>query len=205
MQGIRENEKAHHPIDTTHLLEFILGKISKANFVVKVLLPALDAAVDTNGDVALLTDDTAVAASLVASSQVCEGISKIVKLGTLKDLGRHVVLEPEHLGHLHLDAHLAANVLEKLVLGVVDLLGLLDRSMVKPQNDVPVVAVICKVRPCDGQRLIGIVGENSEGAGGVKANALDLGRVDGRLADDPADTFADALPDVCGRLLLGAG
>ena len=173
--------------------------------MVKVLLPALDAAVDADGDIALLTDNAAVAASLVAGGQVCESISKIIKLGALKGLGRHVVLEPEHLGHLHLDAHLAANVLEELVLGVVDLFSLFNRSMVEPQNDVPVVAIIGKVGPCNRQRLIGIMGENSEGAGGVKANALDLGRVDGRLADNSADTFADALPDVCGRLLLGEG
>ena len=147
--------------------------------MVKVLLPALDAAVDADGDIALLTDNTAVAASLVAGGQVCESISKIIKLGALKDLGWHVVLEPEHLGHLHLDAHLAANILEELVLGVVDLLGLFNRPMVEPKNDVPVVAIVGKVRPCDRQRLIGIMGENSEGAGGVKANALDLGRVDG--------------------------
>lgn len=116
-----------------------------------------------------------------------------------------MVLEPEDLGHLHLDAHLSANVLEELVVGVVDLFGLFDGSMVEPQDDVAVVAIVGEVRSGNGQRLVSVVSKDSKRAGGVEANALDAGRVNGGLADNATDAFAYALPDICGRLLLGEG
>jgi hypothetical protein len=198
----RKYEKAHHPVDTAHLLEVILGKVTETNVMVEVFLPTLDAAVDANRDVALLANNTAVAASLVASSQVSESICKIVELGTLKHLWGHMVLEPEDFGHLHLDAHLSTNVLEELVVGVVDLFGLFDRSVVEPQDDIAVVAIICEVRSGDRKGLVSVVSEDGKRAGGVEANALDAGGVDGGLADNATDTFADALPDICGGLFL---
>jgi hypothetical protein len=155
------------------LLEVVLGKVVKTNLMVEVLLPTLDATVDTHRDIALLANNTAVATSLVASSQVCKSIGKIIELGTCEQLRRHVVLEPENLGHLHFNAHLSTNILEKLVLGVVDLFGLFNRSVIEPENDVPVIAIVCEVWAGDGEWFVGVVGEDSERAGGVKANALD--------------------------------
>jgi len=195
-------KKAHHPVDTTHLLEVVLGKIVKANLMVEVFLPTLDATIDTHWDEALLADNTAVATGLVASSQVGESISKIIELGTCEQLRRHVVLEPEHLWHLHLNAHFSTNIFEKLVLSVVDLLALFDRSVIEPQDDVAVIAIICEVWAGDGERLVGVVGEDGKRAGSIKANALDARGVDCGLADNAADTFADALPDICGGLFL---
>lgn len=88
------------------------------------------------------------------------------------------------------------------MLSVVDLLGLFDRSVIEPQDDVAVIAIICEVWTGDGERLVGVVGEDGKRASSIKANALDARRVDCGLADDAADTFADALPDVCGGLFL---
>jgi hypothetical protein len=198
-------KKAHHPIDTTHLLEIVLGKVAEANIMVEIFLPALDTTINAYRDIALLANNTAVATSFVASGQVCESICKIVELGTLEQLGRHVVLEPEDLGHLHLDAHLSADILEELVLGIVDLLGLFNGPVVEPQNDVAVVTVVCEVRSGNRERLVGVVSEDGQRAGGIEANTLDAGRIDSRLANDTPDTFADALPDICGGLLLEKG
>lgn len=114
-----------------------------------------------------------------------------------------MVLEPEDFGHLHLDAHLSTNVLEELVVGVVNLFGLFDRSVVEPQDDVTVVSIVCKVRSGDRKWLVSVVSEDGKRAGGVEANALDAGGVDRGLADNTADTLTDALPDICGGLFLG--
>ena len=46
------------------------------------------------------------------------------------------------------------------------------------------------------------MGEDGKRASCIKANALDTRGVDCGLADDAADAFADALPDVCGGLFL---
>jgi hypothetical protein len=201
----KKYEKAHHPIDTTHLFKIVLGKVAEANIMVEIFLPALDTAINAYRYKALLANNTAVATSLVACGQVCESICKIIELGTLKQLGRHVVLEPEDLGHLHLDAHLSADVLEELVLGVVDLFGLFNGPVVEPQNDVAVVTIVCEVGSGNGERLVSVVSEYGQRAGGIEANALDAGWIDGRLANDTPDTFADALPDICGGLLLEKG
>lgn len=130
--------------------------------MVKVLLPALDTAVHADGDVALLTDGAAEAAGLVASGQVGEGIRQVVKLAAGKEIGGHVVLEPEDLGDLHFDAHLAADVLEQLVLGGVDLFRLLDRAVVKPQDNVAIVAIVGEIGAGDGDGLVGVVGKDGQ-------------------------------------------
>ena len=84
------------------------------------------------------------------------------------------------------------------MLGGVDLVRLLDGAVVQPEDDVAVVAIVGEVRAGDGDGLVGVGGEDGEGAGGVEADALDLGGVDGGLADDAADALADALPNVGG-------
>ncbi len=162
MNREKKKERAHHPVNASHALEIILDEISEANLVVKIFLPALDAAINADGNVALLANGAAEAARLVAGSQVSKGIRQIVKLAAGKEIGRHVVLEPEDLGDLHLDAHLAANVLEQLVVGGVDLFRLLDRAVVKPQDNVAVVAIVGEVGAGDGNGLVGVAGKDCE-------------------------------------------
>jgi hypothetical protein len=70
MRGGGEKEKAHHPVDAAHALEVILDQVAETDLIVKVLLPALDAAVDTNRHVTLLTNNTAVTAGFVSGGQV---------------------------------------------------------------------------------------------------------------------------------------
>src|SRR5687768_17301762 len=115
--------KAHHPVHATHALEVVLDQVAETNLLVKVLLPTLDTAINTNRDETLLTNGATEAPSLVASRQMGQSIRQIVKLALVPQLRRHVVLEPESLGDLHLDAHLATDVLEQLVTGRVDLLS----------------------------------------------------------------------------------
>lgn len=63
---------------------------------------------------------------------MCESVAQIVELAAVEQLLRHIVLQPQHLRYLHLDGHLAADVAEKVVVGSIDLLGLLHRAVVKP-------------------------------------------------------------------------
>lgn len=100
--------------------------------MVKVFLPALDTAVYANGDETLLADGTAEAARLVTGSQMSKSVCQVIKLAAVEQLRGHVVLEPQNLGDLHLDAHLAANILEQLVAGSVDLVRFLDWTVIKP-------------------------------------------------------------------------
>jgi hypothetical protein len=72
---------------------------------------------------------------------MCKSVAQIVELAAVKQFLRHVVLQPQHLGYLHLDGHLAADVAEKVVVGSIDLLCLLHRSVVKPQDYVAVIPV----------------------------------------------------------------
>ena len=147
---------AHHLINATHSLEVVLNKVIQANSVIEVLLPALYTAIHTDWDISLLADGAAEAAALVTRSNMGEGIAEVVKLGSCKELRRHVVLEPENLWDLHFDAHFASNVFEEVVVSAVDELGLLNRSVVEPQNDVSIIAIVLEVRPGNGDRLVGI-------------------------------------------------
>jgi hypothetical protein len=82
------------------------------------------------------------------------------------------------------------------VLGVIDLVRLFNGAVVKPQDDIAVVAIVVEIRACHRDGLIGIGREDGQGAGGVEADALDLLRVNGSLDDDATNTLADALPDI---------
>lgn len=88
------------------------------------------------------------------------------------------------------------------MVGVIDLLGLLNRSVVKPQDDISIVAIVCEIGTGDREGLVGIVSEDSKRAGGIEANSLDAGGVDSGFADHTADAFADALPNIRSRLFL---
>lgn len=193
---------SYHSVNATHALEVVLGQLAKTNGLKEVLLPALLTAINTDGHVALLADSAAEAAGLVASGEMGQGISQVVELATIKELLGHVVLEPEGLGDLHLNAHLTADILEELVLGVVDLLGLLVRAVVEPEDDVAVLAVILKFGTGNSDGLVSVCGEDGEGACGIETNALDLVSADTSLGYHAANALADTLPNVgCGLFL----
>lgn len=87
----------------------------------------------------------------------------------------------------------------------IDLLGLLDRSVVQPQDDITVVAIVIEVGSGNGDRFVGIVGKYSQRASRIEANSLDQGNVNVRLVDDPLDAMADTVPDVRRGLFLCIG
>lgn len=167
---------AHHPIDAANPLEVVLDQIAEPNLVVKVLLPPLDAPVDADGHVPLLAHGAAEAPRLPARGEVGQRVGQVIELAAGEQLGRHVALEPQHLWHLHLDVHGAADVAQEVVARGVDLGRLLLRAVVEPEDDVAVGTVVGEVGPRDGDGLVGVMGEDAEGAGGVEAEALDLFR-----------------------------
>lgn len=79
----------------------------------------------------------------------------------------------------------------------IDLLSLLNWSVVKPENDVAVVAIILEVWTSNRYRLVGIVREDSKRAGGVETHTTDGIRVNVVLAEDSLNARADAPPDIC--------
>lgn len=62
--------------------------------------------------------------------------------------------------------------------GGIDLVSLLDGSVVEPQNNVSIVAIIRKFWAGDGYWFVGVVSENGERASGIKANTLDASQWD---------------------------
>lgn len=199
----RKKRRKYHPVDTTNTTEVVLGEIIQTDGAQEIVLPSLDTAINADRDEALLADDTAEATSLGASCDVGKGISQVVELATVEQLLGHVVLQPQDLGHLHLDTHLAANIAEKIVVSGIDLLRLFHRTVVKPENDVAVIAVsIVKLGTSHGDGLVGVLGKDSQRAGGVEANAAHSLLINLVLGHDTLDCFADTVPDVCGGLFL---
>lgn len=131
-----------------------------------------------------------------------QSIGQVVKLASLEQLGGHVVLEPENLGHFHLDAHSTSNVPQQVVTGVIDLLSLLHGAVVKPQDDIAIVAIVLEVRTGDRNRLISVMGEHSKRAGCVKAQTLYGFGVDKGVLHHFLNAKTDGIPYVCGGLLL---
>lgn len=84
--------KSHLAMNATHALEVVFGQITQTNGLEEVLLPALLAPINTNGNVALLADGTAKAACLVAGSYMGQGISKIIEFAAVEKLLGHIVL-----------------------------------------------------------------------------------------------------------------
>lgn len=195
--------RQYHFINTTHSLEVVLADVAQANLSEEVFLPALDTAVNTHGDVSLLADGTAEATSLTSCSHVGESISQVVELALVEQFFGHVVLEPENLGDLHFNAHLSTDISEEVVVGGIDLLGLLNRPVVEPEDDIAVVAVlIVEFGARDTDRLVGLGVEDGQRAGSIKANAADGVGVDVVLRHGSLDGGADASPDVGGGLLV---
>jgi len=193
----------YHPIDTTHALKVVLAEILKTNLLQEVLLPSLDGSIDTDWDITLLAYNRAEAASLGASGHVGKSISQVVELATVEQLLWHVVLQPQDLWNFHLDRHLSTNVSEKVVVGSVDLVCFFLWSVVEPENDIAVIAIgIVELWTSDGDWLVGVVGEDCEGAGSIETNTADSGLVNVVLLHGTLDGVADASPDVGGGLLL---
>lgn len=144
---------------------------------IKVLLPSLDSSIDTNWNKTLFTDSATETAVLVSRGQVREGVAQVVKLALGKQLRRHVVLEPEDLGHFHFDTHLPTDIFEQLVACAVDLLSLFDRAMVQPEDDVAVVTIIGKVLASHRYWFISFVVEYRKRTSSIKADTLDGIRV----------------------------
>lgn len=66
----------------------------------------------------------------------------------------------------------------------IDLCRLFDRSMVEPEND---VTVVIEFRTSDGNRFVGIMRENSKGAGGIEGQTADSGGVNVMLVQNAVD------------------
>lgn len=151
----------------------------------------------------MFANSGAEAAGILASGHFRQSISKVVEVALGEELWRHVVLQPQDLGHLHLNAHGATDIAEQVVLCVIDFLGLLDRAVVEPQDYVPVIAVcIIELGACDTLWLTSLFVEDGERAGGIEANTADGLWVDVVLVHGTLDGVADALPDVGDGLFL---
>lgn len=74
--------------------------------------------------------------------------------------------------------------------------------MVEPENNVAIVAIVGKIGASDRDRLIRVGRKDSEGAGSIETDTFDVAWIDIGLADNTTDTFANALPNVGGRLFL---
>lgn len=114
-----------------------------------------------------------------------EGISEIVEFTAIEEIFWHVVLQPQDLWDLHLDAHGAADVAEEVVFGGVDELGLLDGPVVEPQHDVVVVGRRVEVGPRHRHRLVRVVRKHRQRTRRVEPNAPDRVRINVVLRNRP--------------------
>jgi len=163
-----------HFVNTSHALEVVIAQILQSNLLEKIFLPPFHAPIDPDRNKSLLANDTAIASSIASSGQVGEGIAKIVELAAVEDFFWHVVLQPQNFRNLHLDGHLPSNIAKKVVASSVDLLSLLDRSVIQPQNDIAIVAVsVVKVRAGYADRLVCVFCEDGKRACSVESNATD--------------------------------
>lgn len=162
-------------MDATDAFEIVLDQVPKAYGLVKILLPAFDAAIDTNRHKSLFADGAAIATGFVTSGQMCQRVCEVIKLAPVKKFRRHVILEPEHLWYLHLDAHGAADVAQQVVAGGVDLGCLLHGPVVEPQDDISIIAVIGEVWAGDRNWLVRVMREDGERASCIETDALDAG------------------------------
>jgi hypothetical protein len=86
--------------------------------------------------------------------------------------------------------------------GGVDFFGFGERSMVQPENNVAVVAIISEVRVGNRNGFVGVRGENCQGASCVEADSLDACRRDSRSGETRPNARCDSPPYVSGRLFL---
>lgn len=95
--------RTHFAVDSAQSLEIIFHKIPQANGFQKVSLPSLDTTINTNGDISLLAHRTTEAPILILGSHMCQSIGQVVELAPIEQFLRHVVLQPQDLGNLHLN------------------------------------------------------------------------------------------------------
>lgn len=81
----------------------------------------------------------------------------------------------------------------------VDLRCLIDRAVVKPEDD---VVVIVEAWRGDRYRLICVVGEDGQGAGGIESETFDGVGIYVMLIQNALNGVADTPPYVVCRLLL---
>lgn len=156
----QSGKQAHHPVDAAKALEVVLHKILEADLLEEVFLPALDATIYAHRHVALLAHHRAETPLFVACGKMLQGIRQVIKFASIKELFRHVVLEPEHLGDFHLNAHGPTNITEQVMVGGIDLLGFFDRAVVQPQNHVVVIPRFIKARSSYGHGFVGVMGKD---------------------------------------------
>jgi hypothetical protein len=133
---------------------------------------------------------------------MCQRIRQIIELAAIKELRWHVVLEPKNFGYLHFNAHLPSHISQEIVTGSVDLLGFFHWSVIQPEDDISIIAIIREVRTSDGNWFIGIVGKHGKGTGSVKTNSSNGRRIDVMLIKCPVYTLANTPPYVRSRLLI---
>lgn len=85
------------------------------------------------------------------------------------------------------------------MLGGIDLCRLFNRSVVEPEDNVP---VIVKVGACHRDGLVGIVSEDGKGAGSIESKSAYSVGVNVMLGEDSMNGGADASPDIVGGLFL---
>ena len=153
----------------------------------------------------MLANHAAEAALFIARCHVGESVCQVIELASGELFRRHVVLQPQHLGDLHFNGHLPTHISQQIVLGSVDLVRLFDRAMIQPQDNVPIFTIpVAEVRAGHRLRLVGILGEDSQGAGGIKGNASNGCGIDVVLVHGGVDRTADAAPHVASRLFLAS-
>lgn len=172
-------------------------ELLETDLLEKVLVPPL-APLDARRDVRALARQRAVAPRLVARRFEREPIGQIKELALLKDRLGHVLLEPEDLRDLHLEAHRPADVLEHHAPRRVDRLGLVVRAVVGPEDDVAFSGLGADVgAPGSGSDGLGSAIEGGYGkrAGRVEADPAYECVGDTRLAKDVLARLRDAVPD----------
>jgi hypothetical protein len=113
-----------------------------------------------------------------------------------------MALEPHQLGHFHFRRHDAAGIGEDEMASGGAFLGLCQGAVIEPDHSVPIVFAIGR----DGDRsAIGIA--DNERAGGVEAEADDMGRVGAGSGHGLTHRGADGVPDLLAIVLgmIGVG
>lgn len=128
-----------------------------------------------------------------------QGISQIIKSTTFEEFLGHMVFEPEDFWNFHFNGHLATDVAKKIVSGCIDLVSLLNGTVVQPKDD---ITIRVEVRTSDGNGLIRIATEEGQRTSSVEANAANSIWIDVMLADSALHTDTDTMPDIASRLFL---
>ena len=135
-------------------------------------------------------------AQVRAAGPKAQVIRKIHQPAVALPLRRQMPLQPHQLRDLHLGRHRAADEVQHLVAGGGAFLGLGERAVIEPDDDVPLVLAAGR----DAGRAVLAV-ERDQRAGGIEADPGDRRRRQARLLARVPRGGADRLPDVLARLL----